>query len=134
MLADLNVDGKVVKAVIQPTKQNFLFVFDRVTGKPVTLFGDDYATPDGTCIRDYIHVTDLAQAHVAAVEALAAGSESKKYNVGTGFGYSVKEVLNAVEKVTGAGTALVTVERGAFAEGYVEVTGKVAAGDTVVVA
>src|SRR5580700_6796081 len=71
------------------------------TGKPVTLFGDDYATPDGTCIRDYIHVTDLAQAHIAAVEALAAGSESKKFNVGTGHGFSVKEVLNAEEKVTG---------------------------------
>jgi UDP-glucose 4-epimerase len=71
------------------------------TGKPVTLFGDDYATPDGTCIRDYIHVTDLAQAHIAAVEALAAGSESKKFNVGTGSGFSVKEILSAVEKVTG---------------------------------
>jgi UDP-glucose 4-epimerase len=71
------------------------------TGKPITLFGDDYATPDGTCIRDYIHVTDLAQAHIAAVEALCAGGESKKYNVGTGHGFSVKEVLNAVEQVTG---------------------------------
>ncbi|HEX4278151.1 MAG TPA: UDP-glucose 4-epimerase GalE [Bryobacteraceae bacterium] len=71
------------------------------TGKPVTLFGDDYATPDGTCIRDYIHVTDLAQAHVAAVEALSDGGPSRKYNVGTGSGYSVKEVLGAVEKVTG---------------------------------
>jgi UDP-glucose 4-epimerase len=71
------------------------------TGKPVTLFGDDYATPDGTCIRDYIHVTDLAQAHIAAVAALCAGGESKKFNVGTGHGFSVKEVLNAVEKVTG---------------------------------
>jgi UDP-glucose 4-epimerase len=71
------------------------------TGKPITLFGDDYDTPDGTCIRDYIHVTDLAQAHIAAVEALCAGGESKKYNVGTGHGYSVKEVLSAVEKATG---------------------------------
>jgi UDP-glucose 4-epimerase len=71
------------------------------TGKPITLFGDDYATPDGTCIRDYIHVTDLAQAHIAAVEALCWGSESKKFNVGTGYGFSVKEVLNAVEEVTG---------------------------------
>jgi UDP-glucose-4-epimerase GalE len=71
------------------------------TGKPVTLFGDDYATADGTCVRDYIHVTDLAQAHIAAVEALFAGSGSKKFNVGTGFGFSVKEVLCAVEKVTG---------------------------------
>jgi UDP-glucose 4-epimerase len=71
------------------------------TGKPVTLFGDDYATPDGTCIRDYIHVTDLAQAHIAALEMLCAGGESNQYNVGTGRGYSVKEVLQAVEKVTG---------------------------------
>ena len=71
------------------------------TGKPVTLFGDDYSTPDGTCIRDYIHVTDLAQAHIAALEMLCAGGESQKYNVGTGHGFSVKEVLSAVEKVTG---------------------------------
>jgi UDP-glucose-4-epimerase GalE len=71
------------------------------TGKPATLFGDDYDTPDGTCIRDYIHVTDLAQAHIAAVEALCEGGGSKKYNVGTGSGFSVKEVLCAVERVTG---------------------------------
>lgn len=71
------------------------------TGKPVTLFGDDYATPDGTCIRDYIHVTDLARAHIAAVEALFGGCESRKFNVGTGQGFSVKEVLSAVEAVTG---------------------------------
>ncbi len=81
------------------------------TGKPVTLFGDDYATPDGTCIRDYIHVTDLAQAHIAAVEALAGGSESKKFNVGTGHGFSVKEVLSAVEKVTGKKVPCVTGPR-----------------------
>jgi UDP-glucose 4-epimerase len=71
------------------------------TGNPVTLFGDDYNTPDGTCIRDYIHVTDLAQAHIAAVEALSAGGASKKYNCGTGQGLSVRQVLNAVEEVTG---------------------------------
>ena len=71
------------------------------SGNPATLFGSDYPTPDGTCIRDYIHVTDLARAHIAAVEWLGRGGESKKYNVGTGQGYSVREVLNAVEKVTG---------------------------------
>ena len=71
------------------------------TGEPVKLFGDDYPTADGTCIRDYIHVTDLARAHIVAVEKLLAGGESKKYNVGTGHGFSVKEVLNAVERVTG---------------------------------
>ena len=71
------------------------------TGRPITLFGDDYATPDGTCIRDYIHVTDLAQAHIAAVESLFAGGLSRKFNVGTGEGFSVREVLHAVEDVTG---------------------------------
>ena len=71
------------------------------TGQPVTLFGDDYPTPDGTCIRDYIHVTDLAHAHIAALESLFHGGPSATYNVGTGYGYSVKEVLDAVESVTG---------------------------------
>ncbi len=71
------------------------------SGKPVTVFGDDYATPDGTCIRDYIHVTDLARAHIAALEALSTGGPSKKYNAGTGHGYSIREVMNTVEDVTG---------------------------------
>jgi UDP-glucose 4-epimerase len=71
------------------------------TGKAVTLFGEDYPTPDGTCIRDYIHVSDLAQAHIAAVEWLFRGGASRKFNVGTGTGFSVREVLNAVEDVTG---------------------------------
>jgi len=71
------------------------------TGEPVTLFGDDYPTPDGTCIRDYIHVTDLARAHIAALEHLARGGESRRYNAGTGRGFSVKEVLTAVEQITG---------------------------------
>jgi UDP-glucose-4-epimerase GalE len=71
------------------------------TGKPVTIFGDDYDTQDGTCIRDYIHVTDLAQAHIAAVEWLCGGGASRKFNVGTGTGFSVREVLDAVEAVTG---------------------------------
>jgi UDP-glucose 4-epimerase len=81
------------------------------TGEPVKLFGDDYPTPDGTCIRDYIHVTDLARAHIAAVEKLLAGGESKKYNVGTGHGFSVKEVLNAVERVTGKNVPHVVAPR-----------------------
>ena len=71
------------------------------TGEPVTLFGQDYPTPDGTCIRDYIHVSDLAQAHILAVEYLLRGGESGRFNVGTGKGYSVSEVLHAVEEVTG---------------------------------
>jgi UDP-glucose-4-epimerase GalE len=71
------------------------------TGKPVTLFGDDYPTPDGTCIRDYIHVGDLAEAHIVAVEYLLKGGKSDSFNAGTGSGHSVKEVLTAVEQVTG---------------------------------
>jgi UDP-glucose-4-epimerase GalE len=71
------------------------------TGEPVTVFGEDYPTPDGTCIRDYIHVNDLAQAHILAVEYLAAGGASNAFNVGTGTGQSVREVMQAVEDVTG---------------------------------
>jgi UDP-glucose 4-epimerase len=71
------------------------------TGEPVTIFGDDYDTPDGTCIRDYIHVSDLAEAHIRAVEGLIAGSGSAKFNVGTGTGKSVFEVVRAVEETTG---------------------------------
>ena len=70
-------------------------------GRPLTLFGEDYDTPDGTCIRDYIHVSDLAEAHVAALQALLGGAESAAYNLGTGDGFSVRQVLDAVERVTG---------------------------------
>jgi orotate phosphoribosyltransferase len=71
------------------------------TGKPITIFGDDYETPDGTCSRDYVHVTDLAEAHVVAIEKLLAGGASDVFNVGTGMGQSVLEIMRAVEKVTG---------------------------------
>ena len=71
------------------------------TGKPVTIFGDDYETPDGTCVRDYIHVGDLADAHILALEHLMNGGASGAFNVGTGSGHTVMEVLRAVEEVTG---------------------------------
>jgi UDP-glucose-4-epimerase GalE len=71
------------------------------TGQPMTIFGDDYPTPDGTCIRDYIHVNDLAEAHILAVEYLLGGGASDQFNVGTGTGHSVLEMLRAVEAVTG---------------------------------
>ena len=70
-------------------------------GPELHVFGSDYPTPDGTCVRDYIHVNDLASAHVKAVEHLAAGKGSFAMNVGTGTGASVKEIISAVEKVTG---------------------------------
>jgi len=71
------------------------------TGKGLTLYGTDYPTADGTCIRDYIHVADLADAHVKAMEYLAAGNPSNSFNLGNGNGWSVKQVIDAVEKVTG---------------------------------
>lgn len=70
-------------------------------GKGLTLFGTDYPTVDGTCIRDYIHVADLADAHVKAMEYLASGNPSNAFNLGNGNGWSVKQVIDAVEKVTG---------------------------------
>lgn len=70
-------------------------------GPPLRVFGTDYPTPDGTCLRDYIHVTDLARAHVLALEGLEAGRASTVYNLGNGRPYSVREVLAAVERVTG---------------------------------
>ena len=70
-------------------------------GPALQVFGSDYPTPDGTCIRDYIHVNDLASAHVGALEHLAAGKGSFAVNVGTGVGASVREVISAAEKVTG---------------------------------
>jgi UDP-glucose-4-epimerase GalE len=72
-----------------------------VSGNPVTIFGDDYETPDGTCIRDYIHVVDLAEAHVLALEKLLDGGASDSFNAGTSEGHTVMEVLRAVEEVTG---------------------------------
>jgi UDP-glucose 4-epimerase len=65
------------------------------------VFGNDYPTPDGTCIRDYIHVNDLASAHLKALEHLVSGGESFAVNLGTGTGASVQEVISAVEGVTG---------------------------------
>jgi UDP-glucose-4-epimerase GalE len=70
-------------------------------GADFTVFGDDYPTPDGTCIRDYVHVSDLADAHVGALRRLEAGGESRAYNLGTGTGVSVRQVLDAVERAAG---------------------------------
>jgi UDP-glucose-4-epimerase GalE len=68
----------------------------------IGIFGDDYPTHDGTCVRDYVHVSDLAAAHVAAVDWLAANKASESFNLGNGRGYSVSEVVRAVEEVTGS--------------------------------
>ena len=78
-------------------------VLDAVSGRrpAITIFGTDYDTPDGTCIRDYIHVSDLAEAHVKALASLERGAPSCAYNLGNGRGFSVKEVIDAAERVTG---------------------------------
>ena len=67
----------------------------------ISIFGDDYDTSDGTCIRDYIHVTDLAQAHILAVDYLMKGNESNIFNLGNGVGFTVKEVIDTARKITG---------------------------------
>ena len=66
-----------------------------------TIYGDDYKTPDGTCLRDYIYVVDLADAHVRSLEYLRKGGESDIFNLGNGQGFSVKEMIAAAEKATG---------------------------------
>lgn len=71
------------------------------TGTPLSIFGTDWATPDGTCVRDYVHVEDLASAHVAAVDRLRAGDAGGALNLGTGRGTSVREVIDSVERVSG---------------------------------
>ncbi|HHH36520.1 MAG TPA: UDP-glucose 4-epimerase GalE, partial [Gammaproteobacteria bacterium] len=72
----------------------------------IEIFGTDYPTPDGTCIRDYIHVDDLADAHLKALDYLAGGGDSTILNCGYGHGYSVREVLDAVQRVSGAPLAM----------------------------
>ena len=77
----------------------------------VSIYGTDYDTPDGTCIRDYIHVTDLAEAHILAVEYLMKGGESNVFNLGNGVGYSVREVIETARKVTGHPIPAVEIPR-----------------------
>ena len=99
--AGADVSGDLGEA--HPVETHLIpLVFRAVMGKgaPLKVFGNAYDTPDGTCVRDYVHVTDLALAHVLALRAIAEG-EGKTYNVGTGTGYSVLEVIRAVEEVTG---------------------------------
>lgn len=89
---DHNPESHLIPIVLQKT----LGLRDKLA-----IFGTDYPTRDGSCVRDYIHVTDLAQAHILGIEALAAGKESEIYNLGNGDGYSVKEVINVASEVVG---------------------------------
>ena len=78
-------------------------VLDAARGKRehITVFGTDYDTADGTCVRDYIHVNDLATAHVLAMDYLRKGGESQVFNLGSGNGFSVKEIIETAKEVTG---------------------------------
>jgi len=77
----------------------------------ISIFGTDYPTPDGTCIRDYIHVADLAQAHVLGLEYLLKGNESQVFNLGNGNGFSVREVIETAREVTGRPIVAVVSDR-----------------------
>jgi UDP-glucose 4-epimerase len=77
----------------------------------VKIYGTDYETPDGTCIRDYIHINDLAAGHILALEYLQKGAPSDAFNLGNGNGFSVKEVIHAAERVTGKAIKVVEAER-----------------------
>jgi UDP-glucose 4-epimerase len=91
-------------------------VLDAAIGKrpEITVFGDDYNTPDGTCVRDYVHVNDLADAHIKSYEYLVAGGESDAFNLGNGIGYSIKDIIETSKKVTGKE---ITVKQGALRQG-----------------
>lgn len=100
--AGADTDGEIGEAH-DPETHLIPLVLDAAAGaRPsVTVFGSDYPTPDGTCIRDYIHVTDLAQAHVLALQALQAGAATTAYNLGNGRGFSVRQVMDTARAVTG---------------------------------
>jgi UDP-glucose 4-epimerase len=101
-----NASGADVAAGIgerhEPETHLIPLVLEAALGKRphVSVFGDDYPTPDGTCVRDYIHVLDLAEAHLAALDYLTRGGESGAFNLGTGHGHSVREVIDAAARVT----------------------------------
>lgn len=98
-----NVAGAASDALGDSSVNNLIPMVFRALeqGRRPQIFGDDYATPDGTCIRDYIHVVDLAEAHVAAVARCEAAVRADVLNVGTGHGYSVREVMDMVSDVIG---------------------------------
>lgn len=87
----------------EPETHLIPLVLDAALGvrENIAIFGTDYDTPDGTCVRDYIHVRDLAGAHIAALEHLARGGESDAFNLGNGKGFSVREIIDAARNVTG---------------------------------
>ena len=88
-----------------------LAIYAAMGGKPFTVFGNDYDTPDGTCIRDYIHIADISLAHILGLKKLLSSKYNQVFNIGNGQGYSVMEVLKCVEKVSGKKVPFSYVER-----------------------
>lgn len=98
--AGADLDGELGESHTPETHLIPLILEARGSGKALDLYGDDYDTCDGTCVRDYIHVNDLADAHVGAVKYLLSGAPSVSLNLGTGMGYSIREVIRVAEDVT----------------------------------
>ena len=111
-VAGAHASGKIGEAHM-PETHLIPLVLQAASGmrENISVFGTDYTTKDGTCIRDYIHVSDLAQAHVLAAKYLMGGNKSNIFNLGTGVGYSVKEVIETTEKVTGRTINVLEKER-----------------------
>jgi UDP-glucose 4-epimerase len=99
--AGASLDGEIGEA--HPDESHLIpnAIKAAIEGKEITIFGNDYKTPDGTCIRDYIHVLDLVDTHTLALKALINGASSNTYNAGIGWGYSNKEVVEMIKEVTG---------------------------------
>ncbi|MEN6330326.1 MAG: UDP-glucose 4-epimerase GalE [Methanobacteriaceae archaeon] len=97
----------------QPETHLIPLILDAALGlrEDIKIFGTDYPTPDGTCIRDYIHVTDLADAHLKALQYLEKGGRSEVFNLGNGYGFSVKEVIDEARKVTGREIQAIETDR-----------------------
>jgi UDP-glucose 4-epimerase len=97
----------------QPETHLIPLILDAASGKRdnIHIFGNDYPTPDGTCIRDYIHVLDLADAHIKALKYLQKGNDSEVFNLGNGKGFSVREVIETAQEVTGKKIKVEEVER-----------------------
>ena len=107
------VEGGMIGEDHEPETHLIPLVLKAALGQreDIKMFGDDYPTPDGTCVRDYIHVIDLADAHIRGLEYLENGGESSAFNLGNGRGYSVREVIDTVENVTGKTVKSVAVDR-----------------------
>ena len=97
----------------QPETHLIPLVLQVATGerKSIKIFGDDYPTPDGSCLRDYVHVSDLTRAHLLALEHLLQGGANTTYNLGNSTGYSVRQIIDAAREITGHGIPAEVVER-----------------------